>query len=281
MSPTERDLRAALRAGEGDDLDVDHVVAGGRSARAQRRSRIMNTTAAAVVVAGVATGGALLAGGGHGGTSKSNGAATADRGGAYSAPAGSSAASGKAGPPAAAGAAGSGTAGSGRSAAAMGLPTCPASLPRYLIPGTSVPSTGAAGGALFSGPVATAVVCSYGSLATSNAPPPTRVVLTGADATTLATSLENAAPVRPKVMCPQIRSADERELMIIGVAADGSVVGRVTTTINRPACDVRVTNGKAVRYAWSPPPSLANRLNGAGPVGSVSPGPVMNGSPTR
>ena len=164
------------------------------------------------------------------------------------------------------------------------LPGCPASLPRYALPGTSTPSTSAAGGPLFSGTVDSAVVCSYGAVDTAlsgKSPPPTRVVLRGNDATTLAASLENAARTRPNVMCPQIRSADERALAVIGVAADGARVGTVTTTINMPACDVRVTNGKAVRYAWSPPPSLANRLAGANPSAGRSHGPVPNSSPTR
>ena len=50
---------------------------------------------------------------------------------------------------------------------------------------------------------------------------------------------------------------------------------------DRCPCGGGPTNGKAVRYAWSPPPSLANRLLGANPTGGRSHGPVMNGSPTR
>jgi hypothetical protein len=279
MSPTERDLRAALHDGEGDGLNVDGIVSSVRSLRAQRRRRMLNTAAAVVVVAGVAAGGTALVRSATGDSTASDSAKT-NNGGAASAPGGASAQRGSA-----YGAAnGTGNGGLNSAPPPAGLPGCPASLPRYTLPGTSTPSTSAAGGRLFSGTVRSAVVCSYGSLdaaLSGNAPKPTRVVLTGNGAATLAASLENAARVRPKVMCPQIRSADERSLAVIGVAADGARLGTVTTTMNMPACDVRVTNGKAVRYAWSPPPSLANRLAGANPSAGRSHGPVVNGSPTR
>jgi hypothetical protein len=288
MSPTERDLRAALRDGEGDDPDVDRIVFHALLVRALRRRRALTTAAAVVVVAGVATGGtALVRGGFGGGDSGSNSAkvnsggrtafGSADAAGSGAANAAGGAASGASGGAAAPSAAGGGTA---------DLPGCPASLPRYALPGGSTPSSGGAGGRLFSGTVASAVVCSYGTVDAAlgtDAPKPTRVVFTGADAATLATSLENAARTRPMGMCPLIRSADERALAVIGVAADGARLGTVTTTVNRPACAVVVTNGTARRYAWSPPPTLANRLLGAGtPTGGLTHGPVVNGgSPTR
>ncbi|MDT4951126.1 MAG: hypothetical protein QOJ37_3721, partial [Pseudonocardiales bacterium] len=60
MSPTEFDLRAALRDGEGDGVDVDRVVAGGRARRTHRRSQLLSTAAVVAFVAAAGTGGALI-----------------------------------------------------------------------------------------------------------------------------------------------------------------------------------------------------------------------------
>lgn len=59
MSPSESELRASLRAGEGDHLDVDEVVAAARTAhRERRRNRlaVAGAVAAVLAVGGVITG---------------------------------------------------------------------------------------------------------------------------------------------------------------------------------------------------------------------------------
>jgi hypothetical protein len=273
MSPSESDLRAALRHGEGDVPNVDVVIAGAREARAQRRGRLLSVAAVTVLVAGAATGGAVLFGGSgsndvdHGGGMRAPGATP-------SPPEVSSTASGAAG-------------GAGGTAATGSAPACPTSLPRYLLPGGGSPGQFGSTGPLFSKPVATVVVCGYGAEAQAvghNPSIPARLVLTGARATQLADSLENAPTQLAHVNCPDIVAGDARALAMIGVAADGSEVGTVTANLTQPACNVRVTNGTAVRYNWQPPASIQPVLITLTPQlpHSLSPGPgksTMNGSP--
>jgi hypothetical protein len=264
VSPTDNDLRAALRDGEGDGVDADRVIIRADRARAKRRSQLLNAAAVTVLVSGLGVGGAYLLGGNDGQQKNSSSGA----GGA----AGSASSQENRRADVAAGDSAYGQASA--KAAAASVP-CPGSLPAYTLPITG------AGGALFSAPVSTVVVCSYGSTdAARGASPaaPARLVLNGKDATDLADSLEHASTTKPTGMCPNYRSADERALAIIGMTADGTRAGLVTTTLNRPACAVVVSNGKSVRYAWNPPVRLVQRLNGLTP-GNGAAGP--SGSPTK
>ena len=276
MSPTEHDLRAALRDGEGDAPSAGGIVARGRALRAKRRSHLLYAAVAIVLVGGVGVGGAFLLG--NSTTDSKNNSLSGAAGGASSdntygqAHSGGTSGSAKALVP---------SRGGVRSPDAV---ACPSSLPRYLLPGGSRAGQLGGDGPLFRQPVRALVVCSYGAVggAVGSKPtPPARLVLTGNEATVLADSLEHAAKTKPAGLCPDIRSADEQALAILGLAGDGSTVGTVTTTINRPACAVQVTNGSAVRYAWTPPPQLAPKLAGLNPQAGRSHGPVVPGSPSR
>lgn len=63
MSPTESELRSALRSGEGDGVDADAVIAHARGVRHARRVRLGSIAGAVVVVAGIAAGVMTLRGG--------------------------------------------------------------------------------------------------------------------------------------------------------------------------------------------------------------------------
>ena len=283
MSPSEADLRAALRAGEGGDLDIERIVAGGRAVKAQRRVRMLTTAAVTVVVAGVGAGAVVLAqSSGSGGSGSRADGRTSGKFGSLSgtAPAvpGPSATSGI----------------GGHMAPGLPLPSpsglthdaartarsaaCPASLPDYQLPGGGSPGQFGADGPLFSRAVSSIVVCAYGT-ATSARTAPRSVVLTGGAARTVAASLENAPRVKATGACPFYRTADAQTLAIVGFASDGAPVGVVTAAVGVPACSVQVTNGTALRYQWLPPAALRTALGRLDPVAGRSHGPVMRGSP--
>jgi hypothetical protein len=284
MSPSEFDLRAALHDGEDGDLNVDQLIERGRARVTQRRVRLLSGAAIVAVVAGVATGGTLLATADNG--SKPSLANAQDAGRTAAAAPGPAAASG--------GGAAGGAAVSGPRAPASPMPSsaqpaaaattaCPQTLPRYSPPGGGSPGQFGASGPLFSKPVATVVVCGYGSgFSRVSAPThaPARLELHDGAAARLVASLESAPKVKPQVMCPDYRTADVQQIAIIGVTSAGTPTGTpVTTTIGLPACDVRVTNGTAIRYDWSPPADIARRLVVRNPVSApVIPVPV---SPTK
>lgn len=252
MSPSEFDLRSALRDGEGDGdggVEVEALIATGDARRAQRRVQLLSSAAVVVFVAAAGTGGALLwgnGGNGHdsgGGSQQQLSRVSAANGGAAhpssSEPAASGAASG-----------------------------CPEALPRHLLPGGAGPGRSGSAAPLFTKPVASIVVCSYGITKQSvhQTPPiPARLVLTGSQAQQLRSSLENAARTPPRTACPAILRADQRELAIIGVTAGGTRLTSITTTLNAVPCQVTVTNGTALRYGWSPPPALTEILRSLTP----------------
>jgi hypothetical protein len=294
MSPTEFDLRAALHDGEGDGVDADRLIAVGQTRRAQRRVRVLSTAAVVVVVAGAGAGGAFLVANNDSNSANSGGRAAQYDAGAQSSAKGAVAGAGGAEAPAASLPSGSASRQTDQAAksAAAAVP-CPNSLPRYLLPGGGSPGQFGSDGPLFSKAVTSVVVCSYGSqrqaLGQQPTSDPARLVLTGARATELANSLEHASMTRSNYPCPTIRSADEHELVIIGVGADGATVGTVTTSLTKPACDVQVTNGTAVRYQWQPPadrqPTLLNLQPADGAitksVPNHSPSGKVHGSPVR
>lgn len=280
MSPTEFDLRAALRDGEGDGPNVDRIVAGGRARRAQRRSQLLSTAAVVVFVAAAGTGGALLWGGnGSGGGNASDKAAFG---------AGDSRAAGQ--NPGAPNAQPTGTTANGGSVRGSADPAvaCPTSVPHLLLPGGGSPGQFGADGPLFPDPVDSIVVCSYGSPLRGAGVSPARLVLTGQNATALASSLENASKTRSAQPCPAIRSSDQHSLAIIGVTAAGTALPAITTTLSQPACNVQVTNGTAVRYDWAPPANLQTVLTtltprpaGSGSLPPVAPSGKNIGSPVH
>lgn len=264
MSPTEHDLRAALSEGEGDGPDPDRLIALGHAQRTRRRMQVLSTAAAVVVAAGVGTGVVTLARD-SGGQKTSTGSAVADGNQRHS-----DNAPGQAGSAATAPAAGSG----GKAAsAAVG---CPATPPRYVLPGGGSPGQFGANEPLFSRPVTSVVVCSYdvAPAPTGAALAPSRVALSGTSARRLAVSLNDAAAA-PTTPCPRRDlTAGARDLAIIGLAADGTALRTVTVTRSARACaDSQVTNGTAVRYNWTPPSDLVPLL------APLRPTPTMHGSP--
>ena len=274
MSPTENELRAALRHGEGDGPDPFVVAAAGRRARARRRSRMVNTAAAVILIGGLGTVGTVVLQ--NAGTDEHAGGSM-DMGAAAKAPHALSQQN------AAGGASGHGSAQT-RSAPAGGAPvlppgaakpapnSCPATAPAVPTPGT--PGTA---GPLFPQAPTDLVVCTYTSVAGSAGPG--ALVLTGTDARAVLASLDAASTTRPSGMCPNYRLAGERTVEIIGRSASGAPVGAVRTTLDRPACATVVTNGTAVRYGWRPPQELVRKV---GPLGGRSHGPVAQAtSPSR
>jgi hypothetical protein len=273
MSPSEIDLRAALHDGEGEGLDVNGVIARGQARRAHRRTVVLSAAAVVIVVGAVSGGVAALSGGGA--SSRADREAPANGGiSGLEATAGSAggggAAAGAASPSAAGQASRNQTNATGSNAptAAPGVP-CPTSLPRYLLPGGGSPGQFGSDGPLFDRPVATIVVCSYGTPQQAVALTPSsgagRLVLTGDDATGLAASLENSAKTKLDRPCPAIRGVDQRALAIIGVDAKGARISTVTATLSPTACNTQATNGTAVRYDWQPPSDLVPTLRALTP----------------
>jgi hypothetical protein len=268
MSPTESDLRSSLRDGEGDVPNVNRIMAGAQAARSQRRSRILSTAAAVVVVAGVSIGGVEFAR--HNGNGPSHDRTVDTAGGAPVAAAAASggSANGAASKAAASAAANVPAARSGATSATAGH--CPASFPHTVLPGGGSPGQFGASGTLFTKPVASIVVCTYGGQSS-----PVRSVFDGAPARSIASSLEDASKTPFRGMCPDYIKADAPSLAIIGIATDGTALPTVTTSLGRPACATQISNGTVVRYDWTPPASLNSALGSAasGTAGGTSSSP--------
>lgn len=278
MSPSERDLRAALQPGDDAPVDsafTDRIVAAGHARQAQRRTRLLSGAAAVVVVAAAATGGALLFGGNDGNGSAGGGRAAADSAGSHSTVAGEPAVGGAQAP-------------SAQREGVAELPACPAQLPRLLLPGGGSAGRFGSTGPLFAKPVASIVLCAYP--ADGAAADPAQVVLTAGPARALAASLESAAKKPTPTPCPTIMRANERQLAIIATATDGTRLRTVTTKLNGQPCQNQVTNGTAIRYGWRPPAQLVPALakvappDGSDPTSPAGPAPSAgypsSGAPT-
>ena len=265
MSPTESDLRAALRDGEGDGPNVDRVIALGRARRTQTRHQLLAAAAVVVVVGGV--GSAVLVGGNNSADkSANNGAADA-----FGAAGGNSDAAGGMAPLHSAAASGYRPAASAPASAVT--VACPAATP------TLQQKSGASTAQpLLSRAVSAFIVCSYGTpeQAAEKALTPARVVLTGERAAELSASLAGASTARTPRTCPNIATSTPRALALIPIAGDGRVLDTVTTTLVIPACNVLVTNGSAVRYQWSPPANLQGLFESLSPTVNGSALPVPN-----
>lgn len=255
MSPSEADLRAALRDGEDDGRpDVDGLLTHVRARRAQRRTRVLSTAAAVVVVAAAAVGGAAVWGGSGDGSGRPQ--------------AGSSPSA----PPSA-------TQTNTRGQA--DVPRCPATFPGSTAPPTGLSPTAA----MFSAPVQTAVVCGY-TEPTAAGSAPSMHVFVGDQATLLAQSIETASTSKLRIMCPDIVSAQKKQLAIVAVTAGGTRLPTVTTDVSIPNCNQPITNGAAVRWAWRPPASVAPLISAlTARTGGIAhlpgAGSGLNGSPVR
>jgi hypothetical protein len=282
MSPSEFDLRAALHDGEGDGLDADRLILAAEASRSSRRARLLSAGAVAAVVAGVSVGVGLA-------WPNSQHPAT-------------SAATNQTQPQAHAAMGSSGTRSSstgvtngsiansgGGAGAALNAPVTPGSAPvrpnpyglvqaatgtgthcpqSYPLVGTG-PKSGTA--ALFSRPVATVEVCAYATSArvtsTRNSTGPGQLILHGAQASELVSSLENAMAHQVYYPCPSPQPSAARLLAFIAFAADGSPAGTVTTVLTKPACNVTVSSTTAARYQWQPPSDLSAQLYALKPGG--------------
>ena len=223
MSPSEFDLRDALRDGEGDGLNPDVMIASALQIRRTRRTR-MGAIAASVVAVG-------LIGRGHDAVDPQHvvGARSGQCGHGQT----TFGAAGASMPNAADATSGGGAATPGHS------PTgCPATVRAWRFPAGGGSGLFGSGGPLFSGTVTQIRVCGYPQGAA-----PTSVLITGNDAAALATSL-NAAPRTPKnSVCP-FNSAGTGQLVLLATTADGQALPPVVATMH---CTWTVTNGTAVR----------------------------------
>jgi hypothetical protein len=275
MSPTEDQLRAALHHGEGEHLDVDGLLLRAAATRHARRVRIGATAAAVLAVAGIGVGSVVAFGdrGQHPITaSGSSPRAGTDLRPSRSLQTGTAPGGVATGSPAT------------RSQDSSG--DCPPVLPRVTVPGGESPAL--AVGPLFAQPVSAVSVCAYFSATGSPVTDGGTTVstrLTGADAATLAASLERASTRRLEGgLCPDMIALSARTLAVFGEGADGAPLRPVLIPIDRPySCNPAVTNGAAVRFNWVPDRVLSPYLAKLQQT-SVQPGglPGRNsGSPPR
>jgi hypothetical protein len=267
VSPTEFDLRAALREGEGDAPNAERVLAGARAYRARRRSRMLSTAATVVCVAavgGVVAGVLGTSGNGESGAGSMAAPNVASSSGApHSAAGRSGVAPGRLNQP--------------YGTTTLALPGCPTTRPDFTPPAGS-----SSAGDLLPEPVRSFVVCSYGSGSAA----PNRLLVTGNDAVALAASLHSTLPHPLGVACPRPVGLRSYSLAMIGVTAPGKTLPTITARLTVPACNVVVTNATVVRYGWQPPQSLIEQLATlrSGPVeipsSPVTPG-HNEGSPVR
>lgn len=270
MSPSEFDLRAFLREGEGPTPSADSVIARAEGIRRARRVRVAQVAAAVVVTGLVGVGVAGLAGGSNrhdaSGRAAGGSGATGQRYSGTEVPAGAQSVAGAADPRTAPAprSSRSGTDYGSDQAASPVAAGCPASPPLLAAPGGG--GTGQFGGTgpLFDRPVTAMTVCAYrGSSLTGS------TTLSGGTAGDVAAGL-NAASPRVTSACPvPTRNAAGNDLALLLASAGGA---RLQPVVARLACPYFTTNGTAVRYAPLPQPVRAVTEPTAAPV---------TGSPTR
>lgn len=257
MSPSEADLRAALRDGEGDGVDPYDIIYAARQARARRRTALLSAAAAVVFVGAGAAGIAAL---GNGGGSEGGGANSA---------AGDNQVSAVASRP--------GTAPYGSANGVRNAPVEPGTdiTTVCTTPAASPTGSGKLAGRseqLLPAPVKTFIVCTYANFAgpqsTESSQP---VVVTGPAARSLARSLRAAmAPAIP-ANCPMVASTGNVGLRLIPIAPDNRRLPPLLATVGLPACASNVSNGVVIRYGWRLPPDVRALLH----LGTIQPGPLQ------
>ena len=248
MGPNEAQLRAALHEGEGESLDAAALISHAVQVRRERRRRVTSIVGAVVVVAVVGLGTAGLVALGRGGD---HGAASSVAGGA----ARSSVAGGNGKAPVS-------RAAVQPSVATIPVPACPATPMRYRLPTSQNVKE-----PLFERPVAAMRVCAY-----RDGAGPSSAALTGADARTLAETL-NSSGVLPgtRVKCPANLDVASGTFELLAVDADGTALDPVVITLG---CGLSpATNGTALRFLSDVPLRVLKLL-------PVVPGHVV-GSPVR
>lgn len=253
MSPSESELRAALRHGEGEAVNAAAIIAHAEQLRRQRRVRLGSIAAAMVTVAVIGTGGALVWTGHRFGPKLY----------ADNTPAAPAAGQSPSASP-------SGSIASGPLNDAARI-ACPARPPRLMLPGGGSPGQFGSSASLFSGPVEAVKVCGYSVLGTTSSPTQ-HTVLTGEHATELAASLDAASTRLLPIPCPVPADATTT-LVVIGASRSGTAMAPVVVPLT---CNGRVTNGTAVRYNWRPPATLAPLL----PLGAMPSTGVPGGTVT-
>ena len=267
MSPSEEQLRAALRAGEPDGaggLSAERLIARAYDARHRRlvRSGSVLGGVAAAAAAGVLIVSLGTSTQSH--SASSSGEAASTRAGQLN---GTAAVAGK-GDGAAAG-----------SAAA----SCPATF--------SVGSKGTEHGSFFAGPVASIMLCLYpeggGAALRANNGQVLTSTLTGTAAQQVAASLDAAAKQPLAEPCPLFRLAAAKVLVMIPVGTDGRAMAPIATVVLDNPCNQPVSNGAVVRYNWTAPSVLTPYLHqgaaiSAPPRPQPQPSsPLEHGSPIR
>jgi hypothetical protein len=266
MSPTEDQLRAALRDGAGPGIDPDAVISRAHALLRERRVKVGSIAAVVAVVAGIGVVGGIALGSGP--RHASGTSAGLGKQAPMAATAGGSAASR---PSAGALANGAQPSAASRASAAA----CPKALPQLTIPNT-------AGTSLFDGAVSSMTICVFpetGGPALESGGHPVSTMFNGTAAAQLAASLDSASKTTQPGACPLYLTAQGKDLVIIAARPDGTFMAPVVAHVLQNPCNLPVTNGTAVRYNWSPPPSLNPLLNEIRAI-PASPG-ANSGSPAR
>ena len=265
MTWDEAELRAALREGEGETLSAGHIVALGQ-ARQQRRHDRLRNAAVAVVVTGLLGGGVgaltqLNGGSESAGSASANGknpAAGRDTyAGAVQEPAHGGVGGSEASQPLApvpspgqqAVTSSTGAVGSGLDSSRTRCPKHPS------VVRTPAPNASGSTDPLFAAPVASVTVCAYYTKLAQGlvAPPLTgRRTLVAAGARTLAASLDAASTRFRADLCP---FAGVRTFIVYATSTSGGRLSPVLVDAS-DRCGATVTNGTAVRYAWTVPTAL-------------------------
>jgi hypothetical protein len=266
MSPTEFDLRQALRDGEGDGVDAGLIIFAARERRAHRRHVLLSAAAAVIVVGGVAGGITALAGNSPGDTSAAGANAPAglgssagpSLGGTHRAPTGRDVKPGNAPLPTADG--------SGPYSSNLQIRfRCARQPVRTTLPGSGTASLGATG-ELLAGPVSEYHVCvtpfRFGTAGPApRAAKPQHITLTGSAADALTTSIENASRAPARIECPMIRTAETVVISIVPVTPAGKTLAPIVVSSSLPLCNAPITNGTSVRYNWQVPRRLQRVLD--------------------
>ena len=259
--PSEFDLRAALREGEGDKPSIHKVMIAGD---ARRRRRVRIASAAVIVAVAGGLGATAAEFGGSNGSSGSSDAAA--HGGALSA-------------------GGAGLAVPSAEKDALARVSCPSAAPKYagaVINGAGSLAHGSA--PLFAERVSSVVVCAYGPAVhavSSQLRGPARLELAGRQAKRVANSLENAPTAAPTATCS---SSSVEQYAVIPVDSSGNTGQPVAAQLSAAGCAALVTNGTAIRYDWQPPPAVASKLDELTPTeppdSPVPASPTSSPSPT-
>jgi hypothetical protein len=276
MSPSEAQLRAALRHGEGDSPDAGVLISHAVRVRRRRQRRIMSIATGTTVVAFVAAGvGVLVSLGGGSGSAGGADSAAAGAGAAVHAPVRAPAAAPSVSKPDSA----ASSAGRYVAEATPGRATrlaCPSAPAHYALPGGG--GLGAFGSTekLFVRSVAAMKICVYPPVPART---PLSTVLTEPAARKFAADLESAparaTSARP---CPSNTAAVGSELAVLAVSTDARRLKPVVITV-QPCSASQVTNGTAVRYLVTLPTPVSRLLDSALRLRPAS-GQPANGSPS-